>query len=79
LQSSEAIKSTLNQTRVLDQNLYYSDTPVLLLSDLTELESISQELLTTMKDLPRVTIICNSTVGDSLDHMQSISALVNSE
>ena len=79
LQSSTTLKSTLNQCKVLAQTLYYSDTPVLLLSDLTELESISQELLATMESLPRATIICASTVGDSLDHMQSISALVNSE
>jgi len=79
LQSSTTLKSALNQCKLLGQTLYYSDTPVLLLPDLTELERISQEVLTTMQGLPRVTIICASTVGDSLNHMQSISALVNSE
>ena len=78
LQSSTTLKSTLNQCKVLDQTLHYSDTPVVLLSDLTDLESISQEVITTMEGLPRVTIICASTMGDSLNHMQSISALVNS-
>ena len=79
LQSLVTLKSTLNQCKVLGQTIYYTNTPVLLLSDLTELESISQELLSTMAGLPRATIICASTVGDSLNHMQSISALVNSE
>ncbi|MCS5591504.1 MAG: hypothetical protein NZ775_03145 [Gammaproteobacteria bacterium] len=79
LQSEIALKSSLNQCKLLGQNLAYSDTPVMILSDLTELESISQELLTTMKDLPRVTIICSSTVGDSFNQMQSISTLINSK
>ena len=78
LQSSTTLKSALNQRKVLGQALYYSDTPVLLLSDLTDLKSTSQEVLMAMKDLPRAAIICASTVGDSLNHMQSISALVNS-
>jgi len=78
LQSSTTLESTLNQRKVFAQTLYYSDTPVLLLSDLTNLELTSQEVLMKMEDLPRVTIICASTVGDSLNHMQSISALVNS-
>ena len=78
LQSSTTLKSALNQRKVLGQALYYSDTPVLLLSDLTDLKSTSQEVLMAMEDLPRATIICASTVGDSLNHMQSISALVNS-
>jgi len=78
LQSSVTLKCALNQRTILDQTLYYSDTPVLLLSDLSDLGSISQEVLTTMEGLPRATIICASTVGDSLNHMQSISALVNS-
>jgi len=79
LQSSVTLKSALNQRKVLGQTLYYSDTPVLLLSDLIDLESISREALTAMKGLPRATIICASTVGDSLNHMQSISVLVNSK
>ena len=79
LQSETTLKSTLNQCKVLGQTLYYSDTPVLVLSDLMLLESISQELLSTMSGLPRAIIICASTVGDSLNHMQSISALVNNE
>lgn len=78
LQSLTTLKSTLNQRKVLGQTLYYSDTPVLLLSDLTDLEFISQEILMAIEGLPRATIICASTVGDSLNHMQSISALVNS-
>jgi len=79
LQSSTIFKSTFKQCGVQDQTLHYSDTPVLLLSDLTELETTSQEVLTRMVGLPRATIICASNVGDTLNHMQSISALVNSE
>lgn len=79
LQSSVTLKSPFNQCKVLEQTLYYSDTPVLILPDLTELNSISQELIDSMGHLPKATIICASTVGDTLNHMQSISALVNSE
>ena len=79
LQSEQPLKGLLRSCKVLDQSLTFSDTPVLLLEDLAELESISQGLLNSMKDLPRATIICASNVGDSLNHMQSISSLVNPE
>jgi len=79
LQSLTQFKTSLNQCQVLGETLHYSDVPVLLLTDLTELKPIAQALLTTMKDLPRGVVICASTIGDSLSHMQSISVLVNSE
>ena len=79
LQSEASLKSQLSSCEVLGQNLAYTDSPVLVLEDLTELELVSNELLKKMKDLPRAIIICASNIGDSLNHMQSISLLINQQ
>jgi len=79
LQSDIKLKTTYNQCEALGQTLYFSDTAVALLTDLAELESIANSINSTMGILPRATVICASEVGDSLNHMQGLSAILNIE